>query len=59
MDAPIASDPTAPRPIGPERLRALREAIRSGAYPPDAAVMGGLVRMFRKPETAPERPAGP
>ncbi len=36
-----------PRPIGPERLKALREAIESGTYPADEHVMGGLVRMFR------------
>ena len=39
-----------PRPIGPERLRALREAIEGGSYPSDKDVMGGLVRMFRRPE---------
>jgi len=39
-----------PRPIGPERLLALREAIESGNYPSDKDVMGGLVRMFRRPE---------
>jgi anti-sigma28 factor (negative regulator of flagellin synthesis) len=34
------------RPIGPERLRALREAIRDGSYPTDAEVLGGLERML-------------
>ena len=33
-------------PIGPERLKALREAIRSGQYPSDADVVGGLERML-------------
>jgi hypothetical protein len=33
-------------PIGPERLRALREAIRNGTYPSDDHVLGGLERMF-------------
>ncbi len=33
-------------PIGPERLRALREAIRNGTYPTEADVMGGLERML-------------
>lgn len=35
------------RPIGPERLQALREAIRAGTYPTEADVLGGLQRMFR------------
>jgi 16S rRNA (guanine966-N2)-methyltransferase len=35
------------RPIGPEALKALRDAIRSGKYPPEDAVVGGLVRMMR------------
>jgi hypothetical protein len=49
-----------PRPIGPERLRALREAIRNGTYPSDADVMGGLVRMFREPDApAPESDGAP
>ncbi len=39
-----------PRPIGPERLKALREAIESGTYPSNDDVRGGLVRMFRPPE---------
>jgi hypothetical protein len=34
------------RPIGPERLRALREAIRTGAYPTEEDVLGGLTRML-------------
>jgi hypothetical protein len=43
------------RPIGPARLRALREAIRSGRYPTDDDVLGGLERMLdprrtRRPE---------
>ena len=40
-----------PRPIGPERLKALREAIRNGTYPTDADVRGGLDRMFRRPSS--------
>ncbi|MHC5009456.1 MAG: hypothetical protein ACYTG6_00725 [Planctomycetota bacterium] len=38
------------RPIGPKRLKALREAIRKGTYPRDADVAGGLARMFGKPQ---------
>jgi anti-sigma28 factor (negative regulator of flagellin synthesis) len=45
----------APRPIGMDRLRALREAIRNGTYPTDADVVGGLVRMFGEPDA----PAAP
>ena len=42
-----ASGPTdALQPIGPERLRALREAIRNGTYPTEADVLGGLARML-------------
>jgi hypothetical protein len=41
-----------PRPIGPEALRALRDAIRNGTYPSDSDVMGGLVRMFREPDAS-------
>lgn len=33
-------------PIGPERLRELREAIRNGTYPTEADVIGGLERML-------------
>jgi hypothetical protein len=50
-NADVATPPQAPtdplRPIGPERLRALREAIRNGTYPTEADVLGGLQRMFR------------
>jgi anti-sigma28 factor (negative regulator of flagellin synthesis) len=46
-----------PRPIGRERLRQLREAIRNGTYPTDADVMGGLARMFH--EDASQKPADP
>jgi hypothetical protein len=35
------------RPIGPAALKALRERIRSGQYPTDEQVQGGLRRMFR------------
>lgn len=44
-ESPKARD--IPQPIGPERLRALREAIRSGQYPSQDDVRTGLVRMFR------------
>ena len=30
------------KPIGPERLKELRDAIRNGTYPSEADVMGGL-----------------
>jgi hypothetical protein len=46
---PTAFAEDRPRPIGPERLKALREAIRDGTYPLDRAVQSGLLRMFRKP----------
>ena len=39
-----------PKPIGPEALKALREAIKSGKYPSDAAVRSGLERLIRRPE---------
>lgn len=42
------------KPIGPERLRALREAIRNGTYPSDAHVESGLLRMIARP--VPRRP---
>ena len=45
---PTADETGAPRPIGPERLRALREAILSGAYPGEAEVTDGLASLFRK-----------
>ena len=45
---PLARKPL--KPIGPEALKALREAIKTGKYPSDAAVMGGLIRMLKKPE---------
>jgi hypothetical protein len=38
------------RPIGPAALKALRERIRSGQYPTDEQVQGGLRRMFRSAE---------
>ena len=46
---PAADDAAAPQPIGPERLRALREAILSGAYPGEVAVTDGLTSLLRKP----------
>jgi hypothetical protein len=42
-----------PRPIGPERLRALREAILNGTYPLEAAVLSGLTSLFRHGAPAP------
>ena len=39
-----------PKPIGPEALKALREAIKSGKYPSDDAVRSGLERLIRRPE---------
>lgn len=46
--APQIETSTEPlRPIGPERLQALREAIRNGTYPTEADVVGGLQRLFR------------
>jgi hypothetical protein len=66
-----ASDPQLPRtpgtplddgapvkPIGPERLRALREAILAGTYPLDAAAHSGLATMLAGAATAP-KPGGP
>jgi hypothetical protein len=50
-------DEAPPHPIGPERLRALREAILNGTYPTDGAVTGGLVKLFRQP--APGQAAPP
>ena len=44
---PFARKPI--QPIGPAAMKALREAIRSGRYPSDAAVIGGLTRMLEKP----------
>jgi anti-sigma28 factor (negative regulator of flagellin synthesis) len=35
------------RPIGPERLKALRQAIREGSYPTDADVLGGLENLLQ------------
>lgn len=45
---PFARKPL--KPIGAEALKALREAIKTGKYPSDAAVVGGLLRMLKKPE---------
>lgn len=47
---PPAGDAKAPLgPIGPERLRALREAIENGTYPTEADVLGGLDRLLGIP----------
>lgn len=52
--APLAgpfAEPRPPlRPIGPEALQNLREAIRTGRYPPEAAVRSGMERLLRRPE---------
>lgn len=57
---PAADDSAPPRPIGPERLRALREAILNGTYPLSSAVTSGLVNLFREGEGArAERAQGP
>ena len=45
---PFARKPL--KPIGPEAMKALREAIKTGKYPSEAAVVGGLMRMLKKPE---------
>lgn len=49
---PAADDAAPPRPIGPERLRALREAILNGTYPLNTAVTSGLVKLFREGQPA-------
>ena len=43
---PLETAEDALRPIGPERLRELREAIRNGTYPTEADVLGGLERLL-------------
>ena len=45
---PVARKPM--KPIGPAALKALREAIRSGAYPSDAVVRDGIERLIRRGE---------
>lgn len=45
-----ASPVDVPRPIGPERLRALREAIEKGTYPTRDDVLGGLERLLDRPQ---------
>lgn len=51
-----ASEGDAPEPlhpIGPERLAALRDAIRNGSYPTDADVLGGLQSLLGACEPSP------
>jgi len=51
--APASSSPFAhkpPKPIGPEAMKALREAIRSGKYPSEDVVRRGLERLIRRPD---------
>ncbi len=56
LDAADPSSPLPPmtkkpmRPIGPAALKALREAIRSGAYPSEAVVRDGIERLIRRSE---------
>lgn len=47
MAAELDGPRDVPRPIGPERLKALRAAIEGGNYPSDADVAGGLLEIFR------------
>lgn len=44
-------------PIGPDKLRQLRESILNGTYPLDEAVVGGLAKMFLGPTGRRDRPA--
>ena len=44
-------------PIGPEKLKQLRESILNGTYPLDEAVVGGLAKMFLGPTGRRDRPA--
>lgn len=55
---PAPDDNAPPRPIGPERLRALREAILSGTYPLDQAATQGLTSLFRGPKAPSGHPSG-
>ncbi len=49
-EGPRAEGPRdVPRPIGPSRLRALRESIESGAFPTEEDISSGLERMFMLP----------
>ena len=43
-----SGDTRKPEPIGMERLRAIRKAIREGTYPAPEDVVGGLARLFRE-----------
>ncbi len=45
---PLSHNP--PRPIGPDALKRIREAIQSGEYPSDAIVRTGLERLIRRSE---------
>lgn len=46
------------RPIGPERLRQLRESILNGTYPLDERAGQGLTRMFLGHAPRPSDPEG-
>lgn len=48
MAADLDGPRDVPRPIGPERLKALRAAIEGGSYPSDDDVAGGLLEIFRR-----------
>jgi hypothetical protein len=50
LEPPAKPPADAPKPIGMDRLRALREAIRNGTYPTQTDVVGGLVRMLGEPD---------
>jgi hypothetical protein len=43
-------EPRPLRPIGAAALQELREAIRTGRYPTDAAVRSGMERLLRRPD---------
>ena len=49
VGAGSSSDKDKLSPIGPDRLRALREAIENGTYPTEADVLGGLDRLLESP----------
>jgi hypothetical protein len=56
QDATADGPRDVPRPIGPGRLRALRQAIESGSFPTEEDISSGLERMFMLP---PEEPGEP
>ena len=46
VEKPLSDGKEPLSPIGPERLRALRQAIEDGTYPREADVLGGLERLL-------------